>query len=78
MSALDCTVLGMRLDVGDDNAIVAAQPISAVVIVKAFGEDGDVVYLTEGLHSVECLGMAEYASVRLKAALAQRHDGDEP
>jgi hypothetical protein len=69
----DCTVLGMVLDAGEDDAIVTAQPLSAFVVVKALDEDGDVVYLTgatHGLHSVECLGMAEYAAVKLRAGLA--------
>lgn len=54
-----CTVLGMQLDVGEDDPIVTAQPVSAFIVVKALDEDGDLVYLTgatEGLHSVECLG----------------------
>ena len=72
-----CTVLGMTLDVGEDDTIVTAQPLSAFVVVKALDEDGDLVYLTgatDGLHSVECLGMAEYAAARLRAGLTRRQD----
>lgn len=75
----DCTILGMRLDVDGDDTIVTAQPLSAFVVVKALDEDGAVVYLTaatDGLHSVECLGMAEYAAVKLRGGLARRHEDD--
>jgi hypothetical protein len=64
-----CIVLGMPLYVHDDDPIVTAQPISALVVVKALDEDGNVVYLTgatAGLLSVECLGMAEYAILKLR------------
>ena len=73
-------VLGMALDAGDDDAIMHCQPLSAFIVVKALDEDGELCYLTgatEGLHSVECLGMAEYAAARLKRALADRHQGDD-
>ena len=71
----DCTVLGMPLDVDGGDVMVTAQPIAAFVIVKALDEDGDLVYLagaTEGLPTVECLGMAEYAVLRLRHGLTQR------
>jgi hypothetical protein len=75
----DCTVLGMALDAGEDDPIRTAQPLFALVIVKALDGDGDLVYLTaatEGLQTVECLGMAEYAALRLRHGLTARLDDD--
>ena len=77
---MDCTVLGMALDVGDDDVLVTAQPLAAFIVVKALDEDGDIRYLTsatEGLQSVECLGMAEYAALRLRTGLVSRMSGEE-
>ena len=74
-----CTVLGMTLDVSEGDTIVSAQPLSAFIVVKALDEDGDLVYLTAatgGLHSVECLGMADYAAARLRAGLVRRAGDD--
>ena len=51
-------------------------PLAALVIVKALDEDGDVAYYckaTEGLSSVEALGMAGYADVKLRSVV----DDDE-
>lgn len=76
----DCTILGMPLDAGEDNAITTAQPLCGFVVVKSLDEDGEVVYLTgatEGLSSVECLGMAEYAALRLRTGIARRMGGDD-
>jgi len=73
----DCTVLGMALDAGEDDLIRSAQPLSALVVVKALCGDA-IVYLTaatEGLQSVECLGMAEYAALRLRHGLTPREAG---
>lgn len=75
----DFAILGMPLDVGDDDAITAAQPLSGVVVIKALDGDGDVCYLTAatpGLQSVECLGMARYAVLRLEYAITGRLAGD--
>lgn len=74
-----CTVLGMPLDVGEDDTITTVQPLGAFTVVKALDEDGDVVYCTaatEGLPSVECLGMAEYAAMKLRTGMAARMAGD--
>jgi hypothetical protein len=64
----------MPLDAAEDDPITTAQPLCGLVIVKALDEDGEVVYLTaatDGLKSVECLGMAEYAVLRLKHGLTR-------
>jgi hypothetical protein len=77
----DSTVLGMSLDVGDDDPIASIQPLDGMVVVKGLDPDGDVVYCTaatKGLQSVECLGMAEYAVLRLKRGIASRLDGEGP
>jgi hypothetical protein len=62
----------MQLDVGEDDLIVTGQPLAAVVIVKILDEDGEVDYATgatEGLMSVEALGMARYAQLKLERGL---------
>ena len=72
-------VLGMSLDAAEDDPIRRAQPLSAFVVVKALDDDGEIMYLagaTEGLNSVECLGMAELAVIKLKAGLERRHCGE--
>ena len=59
--ARDCSLLGMRLDVGEGDEMATCQPLSGFAVVKALGSDGEVRYLTaatDGLKSVECLGMA--------------------
>lgn len=76
----DCLVLGMPLDAEHGDPITTAQPLSAFIVVKALDEDGNLVYLTgatDGLHSVECLGMAEYAAARLRKGLADRAAGGD-
>lgn len=70
-----CTVLGIPLDVGGDDLITELQPVNALVVVKGLDEDGDVCYATaatEGLSAIECLGMAEYAALKLRTGMASR------
>jgi hypothetical protein len=67
------TVLGMELIVSEDSLINTCQALNAFVVVKALSQDGEVVYLTaatSNLHTVECLGMAEFAALRLRKGLA--------
>lgn len=50
------------------------QPLAALVVVKSFDEDSECgvsyqVLATEGLSTVECLGMANLAVLRLASAL---------
>ena len=66
------SILGMPLEVEDGDSIATCQPICGLIIVKALDEDGNVVYCaaaTEGLKSVECLGMVEYTLIKLKHGL---------
>jgi hypothetical protein len=70
------SILGMPLDVDADDAIATCQPVCGFVVVKALDDDGQIRYLTaatDGLKSVECLGMARYAVLRLECSLM-----DEP
>ena len=72
-------ILGMPLDLGEDSAVADCQPLCGFVVIKALDEDGDVCYLTAAtpdLESVECLGMAEYAVLKLKRGLARALDGE--
>lgn len=55
------------------------QPLAALVIVKSFDEDSEIgvsyqVRATEGLSTVECLGMANLAVLRLAGALGGGDD----
>lgn len=73
-------ILGMPLDAAEDDPIATCQPLSGFVVVKALDEDGEVCYLTaatEGLKSVECLGMARYAVLKLERGLARDFDEGE-
>lgn len=52
-------------------------PLSALVVLKALDDEGDVTYYaraTEGVSVVEALGMASLAELRLRDALS---DGDD-
>jgi hypothetical protein len=73
-------ILGMPLDVSDEDSIVSVQPLCGFVVIKGLDEDGEVGYYTaatEGLLSVECLGMAEYAMLKLRHGITRRLDEDE-
>jgi hypothetical protein len=72
------TVCGLPLEGGED----LGQPVAALVIVKTFDQDSEVgvcyqVRATGGLSTVEALGMAGYAAIRLSEAL-KRGEGEEP
>lgn len=62
--------LGLPLGGADD----IGQPIAALVVVKYFDDEAEngVAYralATDGLTSVEAIGMARYATVRLERAI---------
>ena len=72
---MDSTILGMPLDAGEDDLITSLTPICGMVVVKGLDEDGKVRYAaaaTPDLESVECLGMARWAVLKLETALADR------
>lgn len=73
-------VLGMHLDVEDDDEINFVQPLCAVIMLKALNQDGRVCYLsraTAGLTSVEALAMVRYAELRLEHGLLAGMDGED-
>lgn len=73
---VDTTVAGLSIADGLPDGSV---PLSAVVVVKALGADGREEYLTratDGLSTVEALGMAQLLVIRLSAVLAG--EGEEP
>jgi hypothetical protein len=75
-----CLVLGMPLDVTENDLIASVQPLCGFVVVKALNEDGEVVYCTAatpGLKSVECLGMARYAVLKLERGLLAGMEDDD-
>lgn len=58
---MEWSVLGMTLEPDDD----LAQPLAAAVIVKALDAAGQIAYYcvsTEGLSSVEILGMMHWGA----------------
>lgn len=70
-------VCGLPIEGGED----IGRPLAALVVVKSFDEDSSVgvcyqVRATEGLSTVECLGMAELAVLRLKEALSSGAEDD--
>jgi len=70
-------VCGMPLIGGED----FGQPVAALVVVKSFDPDGEAgvsyqVRATDGLSTVEALGMADYAVLRIRDGLS-RHGKDD-
>lgn len=67
----EMTVAGMPLtgiDVPDEEV-----PIAAVVVLKLLNAEGALAYrpaATEGLSTVEALGMIQYAQIKLSMGLA--------
>lgn len=62
----------MPLDADDNDLVMNITPLCGFAVVKGLNEDGEVCYATvatQGLKSIECLGMAEYAILRLKQGL---------
>jgi hypothetical protein len=69
----------MPLDVAEDDPITAVTPLCGLVVVKALNGTGEVCYLTaatEGLKSVECLGMARYAVLKLERGLTRELEAE--
>jgi hypothetical protein len=71
-------VCGLPLVGGEE----IGQPIAALVVVKSFDPDSEAgvcyqVRATDGLSTVEALGMADYAVLRLSNSLRRRDGGDE-
>ena len=80
MLVTDHAILGMPLDVTDDDPITTVQPLCGFIVIKALDGDGEVRYMTAatgGLKSVECLGMARYAVLRLERGLVRQMAGGE-
>jgi hypothetical protein len=70
-------VCGLPIEGGEH----IGQPLAALVVVKSFDEDSEVgvsyqVRATSGLTTVECLGMAELAVLKLRNALSGGSDDD--
>jgi hypothetical protein len=66
----DVAACGLPLVAGEE----IGRPIAAIVVVKTFDPDSEVgvcyrVHATEGLSTVEALGMADYAVLKLSKAL---------
>lgn len=77
MNGNEATVCGLPLEGGED----IGQPVAALLVVKTFDGDSEVgvcyqVRATGGLSTVEALGMADYAVLRIRDGLS-RH-GEEP
>ena len=76
----DQTVLGMPLEMAAHDDEIS-QPLAAIVVVKCLDQDGAISYrsrATLGVQTVEALGMARYAVLRLEQAIWQRgEDADD-
>lgn len=67
---LNNKVCGLELSLIEGEKITT--PLCALVVVKQLNEEGQVQFLaraTEGITSVEALGMSRYATLRLEEAL---------
>ena len=69
---MTATVCGLPIDGAEE----VTQPLAALVVVKCFDPDSEVgvsyrVRATTGLSSVEALGMADFAVLRLKNELSE-------
>jgi hypothetical protein len=72
-------VCGLPLEGSED----IGQPVAALVIVKTFDADSEVgvcyqVRATGGLSTVEALGMADYAVLRIRDGLRRGGEDGEP
>jgi hypothetical protein len=75
----DHAVLGMPLEMASDDDEIS-QPLAAVVVVKCLDSDGAISYrsrATEGIQTVEALGMARYAVLKLEQAIWERGEDDD-
>lgn len=68
-------IFGLPLDVDASDLIARCTPLCGFVVIKALDDEGEVGYFTaatHGLKSVECLGMAEFAVLKLQHGLTSR------
>lgn len=71
-------LLGMPLD-QDEPFAPGLTPVSGFLVVKVLNDEGKVSYLsaaTDGLTSVEALGMARWAVLKLECGLAAEFEED--
>jgi len=74
------SIFGLPLDVKDTDRIITCTPLAGFVVLKALDKEGEIVYLggaTDGLKSIECLGMARYAVLRLEHGLLQELEEED-
>lgn len=65
------TVLGIPLDIEDEEGM-SISPIAALVVVEGFDSSGDTVYgvmHTEGVTTVQALGLANYAVLHAETSV---------
>ena len=72
------TVCGLPLEGGEE----IGQPVAALVIVKTFDETSEVgvcyqIRATGGLSTVEALGMADYAVIRISDGLRRAGEASD-
>jgi len=63
------TAFGMELGVNEGSGIKDAQPIEALVIVKAMRKNGSIFYqvvTTEGVDVMLAAGMLEFARIKMQ------------
>lgn len=69
----DFCVLGLPLHLGEGDADDIMSPLAAVTVLKYLDSEGTVSYMvrgtTEGVSTVEAIGMVRYALVKLEEQL---------
>jgi hypothetical protein len=68
---MDKTVLGIPLDLEDAEGLTIS-PIAALVVAQGMDSEGRIVYTclhTDGMTSVEALGLAHYAKLHAETSV---------
>lgn len=71
-------LLGLPLDIGEDS--LEGTPLCGFLVVKMLNDEGQVCFTavaTEGITSVECLGLARWAVLKLEHGLTAEFGEDD-
>lgn len=73
-------LLGLPLDLPDGPLDPGLTPLCGFIVVKALNGEGEVTYFsagTNGLTSIECLGMARWSVLKLEHGLSAEFEEGE-
>ena len=73
-------LLGLSLDLPEGDCLEGLTPLCGFFVAKVLNEEGEVSYVsvgTDSLTSVECLGMARWAVLKLERGLTAEFEEDE-